>query len=212
MPDLCQRVGDPRKLQVEVLRTQCRRQGQQPVDCSTREGAVGRQLSAPQSLPVLWRHDPGRARPRRPQRLRAADVSRLRAPRPKRPRCASRRVPPGAGRGASALYARGAARGGGYLATVGNAGSLSMSRGSCWMMTVALRFFSICFKRSSARREPEGELDLRAGDRHHSPGVPGLDAPDVRGAPAFDPARVGDSLQRWTPAQCIGSGGARPSA
>ena len=35
------------------------------------------------------------------------------------------------------------------------------------------------------------ELDLRADDRHHSPGVPGLDAPDVRGASAFDPARVG---------------------
>jgi len=30
-------------------------------------------------------------------------------------------------------------------------------------------------------------------------GVPGLDAPDVGGAPALDPARVGDSLQRWTP-------------
>ena len=32
-------------------------------------------------------------------------------------------------------------------AAIGNAGSLSMSRGSCWMITVAFRFFSICFMR-----------------------------------------------------------------
>jgi GAF domain-containing protein len=41
------------------------------------------------------------------------------------------------------------ARGRLYRAAAGNAGSLPMSRGSCWMMTVAFRFFSICLMRSS---------------------------------------------------------------
>jgi hypothetical protein len=35
-----------------------------------------------------------------------------------------------------------------YFAAAGNAGSLPMSRMSCWMMTVALRFATICFMRS----------------------------------------------------------------
>ena len=35
-----------------------------------------------------------------------------------------------------------------YFAAAGNAGSLPMSRMSCWMTTVALRFATICFMRS----------------------------------------------------------------
>src|SRR5262245_28236059 len=35
-----------------------------------------------------------------------------------------------------------------YFAAAGNAGSLPMSRMSCWMMTVALRLAAICFIRS----------------------------------------------------------------
>jgi hypothetical protein len=34
-------------------------------------------------------------------------------------------------------------------AAAGKAGSLPMSRGSCWMMIVARRFFSICLMRAS---------------------------------------------------------------
>jgi len=41
----------------------------------------------------------------------------------------------------------GAARG--YFAAAGKAGSLPRSRGSCWMMTVALRFAAIFLKRST---------------------------------------------------------------
>ena len=37
----------------------------------------------------------------------------------------------------------------GYFAATGNAGNLPMSRGSCWMMTVALRFAAIFLKRST---------------------------------------------------------------
>ena len=37
----------------------------------------------------------------------------------------------------------------GYFAAAGNAGSLPTSRGSCWMMTVALRFAAIFLKRST---------------------------------------------------------------
>ena len=59
MPDLCQRVGDPRELQAEVLRTQRRRQVQQPVDGLTCEGAVCGTASTPQSLPLFWPHDGG---------------------------------------------------------------------------------------------------------------------------------------------------------
>jgi hypothetical protein len=35
-----------------------------------------------------------------------------------------------------------------YFAAAGNAGSLSMSRASCWMMTVALALAAIFFMRS----------------------------------------------------------------
>ena len=35
-----------------------------------------------------------------------------------------------------------------YFAAAGNAGSLPMSRMSCWMTTVAFRFATICFMRS----------------------------------------------------------------
>jgi hypothetical protein len=38
---------------------------------------------------------------------------------------------------------------GNYFADAGNAGNLSMSRASCWMMTVALRFAAIFLRRSS---------------------------------------------------------------
>src|SRR5262249_60657408 len=37
----------------------------------------------------------------------------------------------------------------GYFADAGNAGNLSTSRASCWMMTVALRFAAIFLRRSS---------------------------------------------------------------
>src|SRR3984893_15355928 len=36
-----------------------------------------------------------------------------------------------------------------YFAPAGNAGNLPTSRGSCWMMTVALRFAAIFLKRST---------------------------------------------------------------
>lgn len=36
----------------------------------------------------------------------------------------------------------------GYFAAAGNTGNLATSRWSCWMITVAFRFFAICLKRS----------------------------------------------------------------
>ena len=49
-----------------------------------------------------------------------------------------------------------------YFAAAGKAGSLSMSRGSCWMMTVAFRFFAICLKRSN-EASVSARLKLKVG-------------------------------------------------
>ena len=49
-----------------------------------------------------------------------------------------------------------------YFAAAGKAGSLSMSRGSCWMITVAFRFFAICLKRSN-EASVSARLKLKVG-------------------------------------------------
>ena len=59
---------------------------------------------------------------------------------------------------------------------------------------------------------PKANAICERGDRHDPARVPGLDDSAVRGASAFDPARVGCSLQRRTSAQRTGSRCTWPSA
>ena len=63
-----------------------------------------------------------------------------------------------------------------------------------------------------AAAQPEGQCDLRTGDRNDSTRMPGLVDPAVGVAPAIDPEVMGGSLQPRTPAHGARSRRAGPSS